>query len=313
MLAATMQKPLPSRRFFSGLVLAVLLPGAGCTTRPVRPIPDPLPETLAWSEEGSRARSFLGLKTRENTGDSLEELSFEPGVYVRAVTENSPAEAAGFRVGDVVLALADHPIDDPETLMRRVEDAAPGDEVRIRVQRGDSVFEVPVVLGMRGGRASEPERLFRKDPARSLAGWKGGGGGVRLVSSDEEGPFPSAGVPVGSIVYTIDGREVLSARGLIRTLGSYEPGARVEVGFSGGVGERRSATVRLHAEERLVTDVSVPILGHFSRDLERDRVSFVLVDLWFLSLFRYERDGEEKRYRFLRFFRFSTGEGELSG
>ena len=161
-------------------------------------------------------------------------------------------------------------------------------------------------------RGSEPERLFRKDPARSLAGWKGGGGGVRLVSSDEQGPFPEAGIPVGSIVYTVDGREVLSARGLIRTLGSYEPGARVEVGFSEGTGGRKSATVRLHAEERLVTDFSIPILSHFSRDLERDRVSFVLVDLWFLSIFRYERDGKEKRYRFLRFFQFSSGEGKLS-
>lgn len=298
-----------ARRF---LVSAVALLAAACTTQKVRPIPDPLPEVLEWASGGQGGGSFLGLKTRENTSDTLDDLAFQPGVHVRSVVENSPAEAAGFRIGDVVLAMGEHPIDDPATLARLVEASAPGNEVRMRVQRGDTVFEVPVVLGAGKAVSDEAEVLFRKDPVRSRAGWKGGRGGVVLVSSEADGPFPTAGIEVGSVVHSIEGEPVASAHGLIRRLALYEPGARVRVEYADVEGEPRSTRVELHDEPSRVTRLSIPVLASYGYDIERDRVSFTLVDLWILSLFRYEREGEEKRWSFLRFFQFQSDVGKLA-
>ena len=37
------------------------------------------------------------------------------------------------------------------------------------------------------------------------------------------------------------------------------------------------------------------------------------IDLYVISLFRYAREGGEKRWSFLRFFQFASGVGELDG
>ena len=47
-------------------------------------------------------------------------------------------------------------------------------------------------------------------------------------------------------------------------------------------------------------------------DPDGESTSFVLIDLYVISLFRYTREGREQEWRFLRWFRWSTGVGELS-
>jgi len=299
------------------LVAAALLCAsslAGCSTAPAEAIPEPLPEALAWArpaQEGTR--NFLGLKTRENDSGSLDALTFDPGARVVRVVENSPAAAAGLQVGDVVLGWGDSDVDDPEALATLLQRTPVGAEIRVRVQRDDTVFEVPVRLRAdTAPSVGEVEVLQRIDPARSRAGWVTGRGGAVLVASAEDAPFPLAGVPVGSAVTAVDGEEVLSARALIRALRARPAGSVVRVDFHGSAAERQVAEVELFEAATVVTGAQLPILFNYTHDLVGDTTEFALIDLWFISLFRYIRTGGEREYRVLRWIQFSSGKGELA-
>jgi predicted metalloprotease with PDZ domain len=298
------------------LIVGLALGPSACTTSPIAPIPPPLPETMAWATGGSAGGGgFLGLKTRENVGRSFEDLGSAAGIRVSRVVENSPAAEAGFEVGDVILAFGEHATDDPGTLDALVEAGHPKTEVALSVQRGDTVFEVPVTLGAlgtQGSAAVEPEVIHRLDPARSRAGWVTGHEGVVLVTSVPEGPFPRAGVPVKSVVHAIDGVEVFSDRALIRRLQECAPGDKVEVAFVDPKGEARVETVVLQDQKTKVTKAKIPIIYDFEADTAGERKYFSVLNLWIIWLFRYERSGAERHYSILRFFRFSTGVGELS-
>lgn len=296
-------------------LLAALLAAAGCASAPVRPVPDPLPETLAWATApAAEARgAFLGLKTRENDSGTLDALLFEPGVRVTRVVEGSPAEAAGIEVGDVLLSLDGERTDDSDTLDALVAKRTPGTSAALELQRGDAVFALDVTLADSASDATPPEVLFLKDPSRSLAGWATGPSGVVLVSAHEDSPFPEAGVPVGSVVTALDGEPVHSARGLVRRVQSFEPGESVEVAVLEADGSVTLRDVELYEPPTKVTGFMIPILMNYEADVAGESASFVLLDLYVISLFRYTRTGAETEYRFLRWFQFSSGVGELSG
>ena len=72
-----------------------------------------------------------------------------PGAEVGAVYADTPAERAGLRPGDVVEALDGEAIESFEALRARVGTKQPGDEVELRVRRGDETLELRVTLGAR--------------------------------------------------------------------------------------------------------------------------------------------------------------------
>ncbi len=288
---------------------------AGCASAPEAPIPLPLPETLAWASDAGEAGAFLGLKTRENVSGSLDALDFGTGLKVARVVENSPAARAGIQTGDVVVEANGVRTDDPSTLDALVANAAPGAEWSLEVQRGDTVFAVPVTLGASGaGDAGAPRAtpLYRLDPARSRAAWLTTPRGVVLVSAAEGSPFVRADVPIGSVVTHLEGERVVSDQGLIRALQTHPPGARVAIRFLNEEGEPEARDVTLRDEVTRVIDASIPVLASYHATADGGESSFVLLDLWILSLVRYERVGAERRWRLLRFFEFATGVGDLA-
>ena len=76
---------------------------------------------------------------------------------------------------------------------------------------------------------------------------------------------------------------------------------------------KRSRSARIPVGCRRTTRISIPILATYDAAPDRSREAFVAIDLYFISLFRYTREGGEKRWSFLRFFQFASGVGELDG
>jgi serine protease Do len=68
------------------------------------------------------------------------------GVIVSDVKKNSPAERAGFRVGDIIIAANGEKIADGATLMSAVDDAKTGDTVNLTVIRDRKTMDLKLKL-----------------------------------------------------------------------------------------------------------------------------------------------------------------------
>ena len=309
------------------LIGDLLICGAltGCvSSAPLAPVPEPLPEALAWQAEAPHG-AFLGLEGEENDSGSLDQLFFQPGVRVRGVVPNSPAAAAGLQPGDVVLALAGREVNDPGALDALVAARAAGESVELSVQRGDTVFAVPVTLAGAGPGASATDPAqprYRLDPARSRAGWATGQGGVVLVSAPAGSPVLEAGLQLGDVVTAVDGQPVASDRELIRLLQAREPGAEVELTVEGPRGSGsgsgpRDVAVELQDQPMKITGFKLPFIYEYDAAVDGHKTRTRVLDFYIIQLFEYRRDEGERKWVLLELFgwevfTFETGVGELA-
>jgi predicted metalloprotease with PDZ domain len=301
------------------VLLALCALFSGCvSSASLEPVPAPLVETLEWQVD-RRDHAFLGIKGEENDSGSLDALFFEPGVRVVRIVENSPAAHAGVQPGDVVLEVDGEAVNDPGALDARIAAHETGGDAVLAVQRGDTVFDLTVTLAAPvQGPHGPPEPRYRLDPARSRAGWAAGKGGAVLVSASPDSPFPSAGVPVGSVVLAVDGTPVASDRALIRALQARQPGERVLVrALLPGSDAPREIDVRLQEQPTRLTGVEIPLLWRYEAAADGRRVHVDLLDLWFIQLYSYDRTDGERRHVLLELFgwdvlEWSTGVGELT-
>jgi S1-C subfamily serine protease len=65
------------------------------------------------------------------------------------VLPGGPAERAGLRPGDILLAIEGNPIKDPSSMLNLVAALVPGKPAAIRVQRESKTLEVKVTVGTR--------------------------------------------------------------------------------------------------------------------------------------------------------------------
>jgi len=78
----------------------------------------------------------------------LPEGNFNGGAVVARVTEDSPADRAGLKRGDIITALDDEPLDSPQTLVDTVAERQPGEVMRLTVYRPmvDENLDIEVTL-----------------------------------------------------------------------------------------------------------------------------------------------------------------------
>ncbi len=102
---------------------------------------------LQLRDRGGVVRGFLGVSVRPMPPEQSE--SGLKGVVVEGVVEGAPAEKAGVKKGDVIVAVNDQPIVTPPELTRRIVGMPPGTRVELSLVRDGKSFKVPVELGRR--------------------------------------------------------------------------------------------------------------------------------------------------------------------
>ena len=100
-------------------------------------------------QTGEVPRGLLGLVPANLTRDMVDAFGLEStrGALVNQVQPGSPAEEAGIRHGDVILAVDDIRIESAPQLRLVVSQMAPGSEVDVRLVRRGEELVVSVVLG----------------------------------------------------------------------------------------------------------------------------------------------------------------------
>jgi 2-alkenal reductase len=101
--------------------------------------------------EGAVDYPYLGLTLTQLDEQIILQwaLPVEEGFYVGNVVEGSPAEAAGFQVGDIVTAINLERVGERQTAVGALFQYKPGDTVQLTVQRGLVSFRVDVTLAER--------------------------------------------------------------------------------------------------------------------------------------------------------------------
>ena len=94
-------------------------------------------------------KGWLGVDLQDVTRRLKEKqhLMVDVGAYVTDVVEDSPAEEAGIKEGDVILKLDDTTIDDSNDLTRAVQRVKPKTEVKLEIMRGSDKKTLTAKIG----------------------------------------------------------------------------------------------------------------------------------------------------------------------
>ena len=98
---------------------------------------------------GTVRRVSLGVTIQPLTPDAVSQLGLQSarGALVNSVISGGPAERAGVRAGDVIIAFNGNPVEDPNALRNAVARTAPDSDVALTVWRDRRQQEVRVTLG----------------------------------------------------------------------------------------------------------------------------------------------------------------------
>jgi len=175
---------------------------------------------------GKVSRGYLGLYAQDVTSEMVEPLGLkEPaGVVIAQVEENSPAEKAGLKVQDVILAINGKKITSYDVFRNEVAMLKPGSRIELRVLREGKSLELTATLGERpatavnkGPSAQVPEQalgLTVQNLTKDLADQSGYRLGEGVIVSDVTPDSPAArkGIQQGDLIVSVNRRNVTSVR-----------------------------------------------------------------------------------------------------
>ncbi len=105
------------------------------------------------------------------------------GAAVLWVIERTPAEKAGLKAGDTIVAIGDKPIHSYKDVQDEIKDRKVNDKVKLKVQRGDKVLEVELIFTPREATPAPGQRGGGQSGQRA-----GGGPGAPPAQPGERGP-----------------------------------------------------------------------------------------------------------------------------
>jgi serine protease Do len=104
---------------------------------------------------GSVERGFIGVQIQPVTKDIADTMGMaEPrGALVAEAVKGGPADKAGLKRGDAIVAVEGQPIREPKDLSRRIAAFDPGKSVPLTVLRDGKERTVTIEIGRQNDRA----------------------------------------------------------------------------------------------------------------------------------------------------------------
>ncbi len=110
-------------------------------------------------ETGSVTRGWFGVEVANITPELAESLGLPGtrGAIVGGIERGSPADRAGIRLGDVIVAVGERVVTDLTTTLNAIADVPPGKTVLVKLVRKDREVNLSVTVGRRKPRPAEGE------------------------------------------------------------------------------------------------------------------------------------------------------------
>ncbi len=172
-------------------------------------------------KEGRVRRGWLGVSIQDITPDLADALKAgtDKGALVAGVIENTPAEKAGFKNGDIITEINEQAVEDATALRNMIAALRPNDEVSFKTIRDGKEQTIKVIIGERPSAA-------RPQPAsvQSQLGFEvrelsdelrerfevQGDQGVLVVGVNQGSNAYTAGIRPGAIILEVNRKPVAS-------------------------------------------------------------------------------------------------------
>ncbi len=186
----------------------------------------------ALKEKGSVSRGWIGVKIQNVTQEIADSLGLKStkGALIAQPQKGAPAEDAGLKAGDVIIAVNGEKIETPRDLARRIAALGPGKTVDIVYLRSGAEKTVKLKLGTlpdeREARADD-ENFSEQGPELSGLGIEvvpatevrgAGKEGLLVTDLDPSGAAAQKGLRRGDVIIEAGGQPVNSRRDLAAAL-----------------------------------------------------------------------------------------------
>jgi serine protease Do len=189
---------------------------------------------------GKVERGWLGVSVQDLTPELAKSFDAEgaKGALIAEVVKGSPAEKAGMKKGDIVIAYREKEITNASTLRNEAAIGPIGQEAKVTVLRKGKKEELTVKIGNLEDAtkllsASVKERLGAElRPVTPDEAEKYGFGpqqGVVIAWVDPKGPLGQVGFEVGDVILEINGQPVESVEELSGLVNTVKPGQKIAV------------------------------------------------------------------------------------
>lgn len=202
-------------------------------------------------DEKSKTRAgWLGVSIRDVTEDVRKEnkLPSEDGAYIVDVVDESPADSAGLKKGDVIVEFGGRKIYDADDLSKAVKRTEPGSRVPLVILRDGERKTIQVVVGKyprpRTARFfAGPGNVLRRFHSTGMLGMTvmtlneqlaryfgaPNDEGVLVESVEKGSAAEKAGIAAGDVILRVGSRSVDEIGDIWRGLEKYEEGDTAEI------------------------------------------------------------------------------------
>ena len=110
-------------------------------------------------QNGTVTRGWIGVEAQEITPELAESFGLPDieGALIAGVVRGSPADVAGVRPGDVLLAVAGKVVKNPQTMLDLIAALKPDERAGFRLRRDKNIIELQVKIGKRQAMRIEKE------------------------------------------------------------------------------------------------------------------------------------------------------------
>jgi serine protease DegQ len=103
------------------------------------------------SSNGNVTRGWIGIEAQDLTPELAEsfKLNSNQGTLIAGVLRNSPADKAGLKPGDILLAIDNKPVFDSGSMLNLIASLKPNQNSMVKVFRDGKTTELPIIIGTR--------------------------------------------------------------------------------------------------------------------------------------------------------------------